>query len=118
MISLGQGSFTTTGNMNTGQVDTFSFSLSNDAKNYIANALNNGTDIRLVITPDSTDQNLLSVAATFAGFSINNLVGPTFEFDATGGGAMTGQIEVSAVGFQVVAFPCTGFDSANMVVTG
>ena len=31
---------------------------------------------------------------------------------------MTGQIEVSAVGFQVVAFPCTGFDSANMVVTG
>ena len=35
-----------------------------------------------------------------------------------GGGAMTGQIEVSAVGFQVVAFPCTGFDSANMVVTG
>lgn len=40
----------------------------------------------------------------------NNFVGS--------GGAMTGQIEQSAVGFQVVAFPCTSYDSANMIVSG
>lgn len=34
------------------------------------------------------------------------------------GGAMKGEIEIRATGFQAVSFPCVEFDSALMVVTG
>lgn len=79
LIALGSGAFTTTGNVNSGQVDTFNFNLSAAAENYVKNALNSNGTLRLVITPG---QGQAGVAATFAGFSNNTLAGPTMEFSA------------------------------------
>jgi hypothetical protein len=65
LFSLGSGNFTTTGNVNSGQVDTFTFSnLSAATANYIRGQLNGNLPFRLVITPGSD-----TVAATWAGFS-------------------------------------------------
>jgi hypothetical protein len=72
LFVLGSGNFTTTGNVNTGQVDTFTFSgLSAATDNYIITQLNGGGAFRLVITPGSDP-----VSATWAGFS-NTTAGQT-----------------------------------------
>lgn len=74
---LGSGMFNTTGNVNSGQLNTYAFSLSNSAKSMIVDALNSNSTIRLVITPGDT-----TVAATFAGFSNSTYEGPVMAFDA------------------------------------
>ncbi|MBS1713768.1 MAG: hypothetical protein JST30_05470, partial [Armatimonadetes bacterium] len=84
-VFLGSGQFNTTGNANSGQVDAFPCTLSDQAKSILIDALNNGKDIRIVVTPDSTDPDFLNVAATFAGFSHNTYQGPTLEFEASMG---------------------------------
>jgi hypothetical protein len=72
LFLLGTGTFTTTGNVNTGQVDTYALTgLSTAAGNYIVNELNSGGPFRLVITPGSD-----AVSATWAGFS-NTTAGQT-----------------------------------------
>ena len=80
LIAIGDGDFLTDGNVNTGQVDTYNFSLSSAAETYLINALNSNSAIRVVITPDASTP---AVAATFAGFSNSTYAGPTMTFDAT-----------------------------------
>jgi hypothetical protein len=71
---LGSGTFNTTGDVNNGQVDNYTFSLTAAEIAYIKGQLGNGP-LRFVITP--TDPN---VSATFAGFSNNEFAGPTLTF--------------------------------------
>ncbi|MBL8064886.1 MAG: hypothetical protein JNM34_03400 [Chthonomonadaceae bacterium] len=81
-----------------------------------------GTQTMTLYVQDKTNSNF--VATSVVGATLN--IGQTYSGAASGtlsnyvggGGAMTGQIEVSAVGFQSVAFPCIGFEFGQMVVTG
>jgi len=57
-------------------------------------------------------------APTASGTTYNGVPSGTLADYVGGGGAMTGQIEVLAVGFQTSSFPCLEFDSGLMVVTG
>jgi len=67
---LGPGTFSSMGNSTTGGVDLYTFSLSSTAAAYINSQLGVGP-LRIVITPTSS-----TVAATFAGFSNNQFLGP------------------------------------------
>jgi hypothetical protein len=68
--------FPTTGNVNSGQVDLIPLTLDAAASTAFLNALNSGSTIRLVITPDAA-----TTAATYAGFSNTTYAGPTLSFD-------------------------------------
>jgi hypothetical protein len=80
LFPIGTGTFPTTGNTNSGQVDTFTFgSLAAATANYIRGQLNSSQPFRLVITPGSD-----AVAATWAGFSNTTLSpSPTLSFTVT-----------------------------------
>ena len=65
---------------------------------------------------DTTSVNGLSIGA-LPFDSVGNVIGNLADY-VGGGGAIQGRIEVRVIGIQTVAFPCTEFDSANMVVTG
>ena len=56
--------------------------------------------------------------ATATGVTYNGVPSGTLSAYVGGGGAMTGQIEILAVGLQTSSFPCLEFDSGLMVVTG
>lgn len=75
---MGTGTFNTTGNTASGQVDTYDLNLDAAAQALIVNAVNNGGVIRIVI---DEDVNTPGVAATYAGFSHNTFAGPTLQFD-------------------------------------
>lgn len=75
-VLLGSGTFTAgTGTLVTGTgaptaagsgtIDNYTFSLSGTAQTTVNNALNGGTPIRLIVTPNDS-----VVAATYAGFSV------------------------------------------------
>lgn len=71
---LGSGSYAVVAN---GAVDSYSLSFSGGALNSLLQAINNGTTLRLVMTPDAA-----STAATWAGFSNSTFAGPTLELTA------------------------------------
>lgn len=77
LSSLGTGALTTTGNVNTGQVDTFPLTFAGADLTTLLTALTNGSTLRIVITP-----NTATTAGTFAGFSNTTLAGPTLVFEA------------------------------------
>jgi hypothetical protein len=89
LIDLGTGAFTTTGNTNTGGVDTYSFTVDSSVNDYLVNALNaSGGTIRLVVAAE--EASTPSVAATWAGYtntSTNANTGapfkPTMTIDAS-----------------------------------
>ena len=73
LLSLGTGLFT---KVATGNVDTYTLSLSPAVQSALVTKLNNSETIRVLIgTGDST------VAATYAGFSNSTLAGPTLTID-------------------------------------
>lgn len=74
---IGTGMFSSSGNTNTGQVDTYALTLSSADKSYLVSQLNSGNDIRLIIAPADA-----SVAATFAGFTNTAQAGPVLTIDA------------------------------------
>ncbi len=87
LYNLGTFSFTSTGNTNTGQVDTYTLSLANQAaQSLFLNELNTGSTIRLAI---GGDQATPGVAATFFGAtgqlksSPNQVVAPTLSFNTS-----------------------------------
>lgn len=74
LSKLGGGTFTfdTTGNVNSGQVDTYNFDVTPAVQSALLQRINAGETIRLVVgTGDAT------VAATWAGFSNSTFEGPT-----------------------------------------
>ncbi len=79
LFLLGSGAFTTTGNVNNGQVDTFALTPSAQSRQFFASALNGGGTLRLVITPATA-----TTAATYGGFSNTTAAGPILRFDAVG----------------------------------
>jgi hypothetical protein len=75
---LGSGTFNTTGNINNGQVDSFTFTLSGAEQTYLTNQINAGGDIRLIVTPGDPN-----VVATYAGFSNTTFNGPSLTVATT-----------------------------------
>lgn len=75
---IGSASFSSTGNTNTGQVDTYNLTLSPSDRTYLIGELNSGKNVRFIITP--TDS---AVAATYAGFTNTSETGPQLVIDAT-----------------------------------
>ncbi len=71
---LGSGNYTNTSN---GTVESFPLSFSGAALTGFVDAINNGTTLRLIVTPDSA-----STAATYAGNTNFTYAGPTLTFDA------------------------------------
>jgi hypothetical protein len=67
---LGSGQFTTSGNVKSGQVDTYSFALTASAAAYIDTQLGSGP-LRIIVTPTSQ-----TGSATWAGFSDTSFTGP------------------------------------------
>ncbi len=64
LYRLGSGAFTTTGNVMSGQVDTYKFALAGALQAYLTSQVNAGRTIRVVIgAADAT------VAATYSGFT-------------------------------------------------
>ena len=59
-----------------GDVDDFSLSFTGSALTTLLDAVNTGSTMRLVVTPDSS-----STAATYAGYSSFSYDGPTISFD-------------------------------------
>ena len=74
LISLGTVAFTTTGDTNTGGLDTYNFTPSSTASNYIQTVLNSGGILRVVVTEDATTPN---VSATWGGFSDTSVAAPS-----------------------------------------
>lgn len=77
---LSSNTFTTTGNINNGQIDTTTLTLTSSASNAVISAINSGSAFRLVVTP-TTD----ATAATFAGATYTgtgSYAGPTLNIDA------------------------------------
>jgi hypothetical protein len=71
---LGSGMFV---QVDDGQVDSYSFRLTGQAKQYVRRQLEEGGNIRLIVSPaDST------VAATYAGFSNDEFPGPVLTINA------------------------------------
>lgn len=70
---LGSGTYDVTAN---GEVESFALSFIGDALAGFVDAVNNGTTLRLVITPDAA-----GTAATYAGVTNNTYAGPTLTFD-------------------------------------
>jgi hypothetical protein len=70
---LGSGMYDVTAN---GAVESFALSFVGDALAGFVNAINNGTTLRLVITPDAP-----GTAATYAGATNTTFGGPTLTFD-------------------------------------
>jgi hypothetical protein len=66
---LGSGMFV---QVDDGQVDTFSFRLSRQARQYLRRQISRGGTVRIVISPANG-----TVAATYAGFSNDEFTGPT-----------------------------------------
>jgi hypothetical protein len=60
-----------------GDVDSIALSFTGGALTSILSAINGGTTLRLVVTPDAAD-----TAATWAGFSNNTFAGPTLSLTA------------------------------------
>ena len=79
---LGSYNFTSTGNLGSGNVDTYTVTLTPAAKAILINALNSNGQIRLLATHDSINGDP-SVAATYAGGTNFNYDGPTLRFDAS-----------------------------------
>jgi len=73
---LGTGLFTTDGNVNSGQVDTYTFAVSGAASDLLTDAALTHKAIRLLITPETSD-----VAATWAGFSNTTRTGPQLKLE-------------------------------------
>ena len=69
--------FNTTGNVNTGQVDTYTLTLTPADQTYLINQLNTGGPIRVIVAAGDD-----LVAATYAGFNNNTLSGPQLAIDA------------------------------------
>ena len=69
--ALGTGAFNTTGNVNSGQLDTYSFTLTGAAQTFVSSIASSGGTLRLVIAPNDT-----AVAATFAGYSNSTYAAP------------------------------------------
>lgn len=86
LTPIGTGTFSTTGNTNTGQVDTYDLtaSLTADAKTAIINALNGGSAFRLVVAPDTATTAATFIGATYVPSGTNPAYnGPTLTIDAT-----------------------------------
>jgi hypothetical protein len=72
LLLLGAGTFT---QVTSGTIDTFSFSPNAAVTSYLSSQLSTGGPIRLVIAPGDA-----GVAATYAGFSNTEFVGPELLF--------------------------------------
>jgi hypothetical protein len=80
LFQLGTGLFNTTGNTNSGGLDSYVFSPSGATAAYIEGVLNAGGTLRLVIGEDTSAP---GIAATFAGFSNSSFAGPNLSIDVT-----------------------------------
>ena len=78
--ALGSDAFTTTGNVNNGQLHTVSLNFTGGSLTSIINALNSGGKLRLVLTPDTHD-----TVATFSGWSNTTAGRPGPVLSFTGG---------------------------------
>jgi hypothetical protein len=78
---LGSGMYDTTGSVDSGKVNTVSLTITGSVLTGLINAVNSGSKLRLIITPDEP-----TTAATYAGFGNNTYPGPTLKFEATVGG--------------------------------
>lgn len=75
LVYLGSGQYDVTGN---GTVETFSLNFSGDAMTGFVDAINGGSMLRLIITPDAA-----TTAATYAGATYSNSAWhPMLTFDA------------------------------------
>jgi PEP-CTERM motif len=77
---LGTGDFTTTGSVNSGQVDDFTLMPNGSTSSYLTSLLNSGGTVRIVLAEDAFSP---GIAATFAGFSNTSYDGPQLTIDAT-----------------------------------
>ena len=71
-VLIGTGSFTTTGNVNNGQVDNYTLNLAASEQAYLVGVLNGGGNFRLLAAPATN-----GTGATFAGFSNTTYVNST-----------------------------------------
>jgi len=80
LLGFGGGpfAFTTVGNVNSGQKDTYSLTLTPAIQTELTNRLNSGSTIRIVIGTATA-----GVAATWAGYTNTTYVGPTLNLDVT-----------------------------------
>ena len=78
LYTLGTATFSTTGNTNTGQLDTYNLTFANaTAQNLFLGDVQSGSTIRLALGT-ATD----TTAATFAGSTNTTLAGPTLTYTA------------------------------------
>lgn len=73
LTPLGSGQYTVS---STGTVESFSLNFSGPAMTGFVDAINNGTVLRMIATPDSP-----TTAATYSGYTNFNRPGPTLAFD-------------------------------------
>lgn len=91
---VGTGTFNTTGNTNTGQVDAFTLNLGASDEAYLIGQINAGQKFRIVVTPGAD-----ATAATFAGFSttVTNTVAPALKITAATTAPEPGSLGLLAV---------------------
>lgn len=75
---LGTGTFSTTGNTNTGKVDTYTLTLPSTVQDYFIGQINSNSKLRFVVTATTS-----ATGATFAGSSAAAGARPVLSFDAT-----------------------------------
>jgi hypothetical protein len=80
LLAFGGGPFpfTTVGNVNSGQKDTYNLLLTPALQTELINRLNDGRTVRIVIGSGTS-----AVAATWAGYTNTTYVGPTLNLDVT-----------------------------------
>lgn len=94
---IGAGTFNTTGNVNSGTVDTYALTgLSASDTAYILDQLNTGGKIRVIVAPNDTGTTG-NVAATFAGFTNATFKGPQLTVDAVPEPASAGMMAVGGL---------------------
>ena len=100
LYTLGTGSFTSTGNTNTGQVDTFTFAPDATTAAYLEAQIAAGGTIRIVIA--ATDA---TTAATFAGATNTTLAGPqlTITTNAVPEPATIGMVGFGGIALMIAA---------------
>jgi hypothetical protein len=82
LYDLGTGNFTTTGNVNSGQVDTFTFSVSGSVATYLSGQVAGGKNVRLLIAANESANSNANASATWAGYTNTTYAGPKVTLQA------------------------------------